>query len=765
MPGLTLVDLPQDKVENLNVLLIEDNADDVELLEHHLHAVKHRKILLEHVEILSAGLNRLSKGGVDLVFLDLSLPDSSGIETLVRAHSEDPGVPIIILTGSNDDDLAVRALRHGAQDFLVKGQFDSSSLGRSINYALERQRGAIASGWISAVVESTTDAIVGSSLENVIISWNRGAELMYGYEAAEVLGKPMEILLPPDCPNDMRPVVERIKRGEKVEVYETSRCRKDGSLITLSLAIAAIRNAEGWITGVSSIARDVTEKLLSEKSLRQSEQRLRLAIEASKLGIWFWDPHTGELQWDDRMCEMFGVTRAQFRATHEAFLELVHGQDRDRVRESLQSALTEDAHYHCEYRVLWSDGTTRDIEATGELVLGQGGEPKRMAGVCLDITERKKTEQKGREAFKQQEQITSAIVQHAPVGIIRLDFNLVVTDVNSAFATMIHREKVQLLNQPLAKILPDKIYRTMLETIGSGNPLRVFRIEATIPNDRPEVRRHWDMSMWPVAGDEGQLQGAVLQILDCTDSVILQRQREDFVAAVAHDIKNPLIGAERVFSLLCNQAAHVSPESHAQMLAVLRDSNLNLLSMVQNLVDVYRYETLAYPIHCCENDLKKLIASCISQMGFFAASRGISMRSKAPDSLESIQVDEMAIRRVLMNILHNAVKFNKHGGVVEVFVEQSDGTVRIDITDTGDGISNYDQQKLFQRYSQGEAGEKSTSGSGLGLYLSKQIVLAHHGSIACSSSNSNGSTFSISLPLTQPPVVEGKSWPPGILGI
>jgi Flp pilus assembly CpaE family ATPase len=127
-----------DKV--MKVLLIEDNPGDARLIREMLAEERVASFDLERADRLSTGLGRLAVGGIDVVLLDLSLPDSQGLSTFVRVHAQAPEVPIVLLTGLDDEQLAVEAMRQGAQDYLVKGQVDSSLLVRSMRYAIERHR-------------------------------------------------------------------------------------------------------------------------------------------------------------------------------------------------------------------------------------------------------------------------------------------------------------------------------------------------------------------------------------------------------------------------------------------------------------------------------------------------------------------------------------------------------------------------------------------------------------------------------------------------
>jgi PAS domain S-box-containing protein len=124
---------------------------------------------------------------------------------------------------------------------------------------------------IAAIVESSEDAIVTKNLDSIITSWNRGAERLFGYTAEEAIGKPVTMLIPTERQNEEPIILARIRRGERVEHYETIRQRKDGSMVDISLTISPVRNPEGKIIGASKIARDITER-------RQAEERQRLLL-------------------------------------------------------------------------------------------------------------------------------------------------------------------------------------------------------------------------------------------------------------------------------------------------------------------------------------------------------------------------------------------------------------------------------------------------------------------------------------------------------
>jgi PAS domain S-box-containing protein len=139
----------------------------------------------------------------------------------------------------------------------------------------DRKRSEMATGRLAAIVESSEDAIVSKNLESVITSWNQSAERLFGYTASEAIGKSITLIIPPDRQNEEDQIIERIRRGERIEHFETERVRKDGTRVPLSLTISPVKDAAGNVIGASKIARDITERRESQRALQESEQRLR----------------------------------------------------------------------------------------------------------------------------------------------------------------------------------------------------------------------------------------------------------------------------------------------------------------------------------------------------------------------------------------------------------------------------------------------------------------------------------------------------------
>ena len=151
--------------------------------------------------------------------------------------------------------------------------------------ALEDIEGVGSQAYLASIVECSDDAIYGKTLDGTILSWNRGAERIYGYSAAEMVGRPVSVLVPPNKPDEVPAILEKVKRGERVSHFETTRVRKDGEVIDLSLNVSPIRDASGQIVGASTTARDITEQKRMREALAERAKEI-LDVSTPVLQVW-----------------------------------------------------------------------------------------------------------------------------------------------------------------------------------------------------------------------------------------------------------------------------------------------------------------------------------------------------------------------------------------------------------------------------------------------------------------------------------------------
>jgi two-component system, sensor histidine kinase and response regulator len=234
----------------------------------------------------------------------------------------------------------------------------------------------------------------------------------------------------------------------------------------------------------------------------------------------------------------------------------------------------------------------------------------------------------------------------------------------------------------------------------------------------------------------------------------LLRQREDFVSRLTHDLRTPLIAADRMLHMLKeNTFGSITPETQ-EALACLQASNQSLVQMINTLLEVFRHEAGYKTLTFFECNLHELMQEVVSELMPLALEKKLQLKVTSPTSGNTalppmVLADRLELRRLLINLVGNAIKFTDSGSVC-VYLSEADpegGFITLSVEDTGCGIPTEEQVMLFERFRQGN---HKRSGSGLGLYLSRCIAEAHGGSISAQSTLGQGSCFKVHLPLHCP---------------
>ncbi len=233
---------------------------------------------------------------------------------------------------------------------------------------------------LAAIVASSEEAILAMTLDGTLVSWNAGAERLYGYTEAEVIGRHASLLLPDGSPGVISGIIPRLLNGESVAPLDAVRCRRDGSLLTVILTFSPIHNGWGEVIGVSCIARDVTAQRQAEDALRESEARLRYLSDATFEGIAV-SQNGKVLDANPAFLSLYGYTREQVIGKAGDLLTVPE------VRALVRQKVTDGDERAYEVQCLRGDGSTFLAEVRGRKVLWNG-QPARVTAV-RDITERK----------------------------------------------------------------------------------------------------------------------------------------------------------------------------------------------------------------------------------------------------------------------------------------------------------------------------------------------------------------------------------------
>ncbi len=384
--------------ESIQVLLIEDNRDDALLLQRFLSQSRQPVFKLVHAQLLFEGLACLRKQHFDIVLLDLGLPDSSGIDGALMLRRHAGRIPIIVLTGLDSEELALKALQMDVQDYLVKGQIDKSLLKRAIRYAIERKHAMEelqnSEARFRAFFEmANVGAAQVNPATNGFLQVNDRFCRITGYSREELLTMTIRDITHPDDREAEEEHFKQLISGKTSPYTEEKRyIRKDGQVVWVSVSGAVIRDAHGApVLGVGVI-QDITEHKNAEQALRFSERRFKFTMEAAELGVWDLNLSDLSMWRSHRYDQIFGYSEAPPAWNYETFLEHVLPEDREAVNQDFQKALTGSREWNIEFRIRCADNALRWIWARGRSLIDEQGGPKRMLGIVRDITKHKQME-------------------------------------------------------------------------------------------------------------------------------------------------------------------------------------------------------------------------------------------------------------------------------------------------------------------------------------------------------------------------------------
>ena len=416
----------------MHVLLIEGNEDDASLIGELVTERIAADIELEWTDRLGSGLTRVTEGKVDVVLVDLTLPDSHGLETLDKIQAQAPDLPIIVLTHLDDEVTAIEAMRKGAQDYLVKGQSDGLLLVRAIRYAIERKQSEKAvrdsETRLHAIINTALDAVIGMNAQGMITDWNPRAEVIFGWSHGEAIGQKLSelIILPRHRNIYERGLQHFLRTGEEGQVLnrrvELTGLRRDGTEFPIEFSICALKRRGSYV--FNAFIADITERKRAE------ENRVRLAsiVESSADAIIGKTLDGIVTSWNRAAERTFGYTADEAIGKPIAFLI---PQDRPDEESQIIERVKQGEHVtHFETVRRRKDGKEINIALTISPIEDGAGTIVGFSKIARDITE-----QKGLEAQLRQSQKMEGVGQLA--GGIAHDFNNLLTVINSYSAMVL----------------------------------------------------------------------------------------------------------------------------------------------------------------------------------------------------------------------------------------------------------------------------------------------------------------------------------------
>lgn len=338
----------------------------------------------------------------------------------------------------------------------------------------------------------------------------------------------------------------------------------------------------------------------------------------------------------------------------------------------------------------------------------------------------------------------SGIINYCADGIIIIDENGNIEQANPACENMVGLSEETLKKMKFSNITHLEHKNDFKEALKENSD--IFLRDCYILNTLRDKKIPVEISFATICSDEEEeVRKFVGVIRDIRAQKEMEKLRDDFIATLTHDLRTPLLAAIQTLKFFLDGSIGPLEEKQKVLLATMQKSNEDLLGLVNALLEVYKYE--AGKLDLCKTNflLKDLVSQCFNELKPLADKKNIAfnLEFRSNDDL-TINADRGEIRRVITNLCGNAINYTNLGGQIDIAVREQEGDVIFSVSDNGNGIPAEDIPNLFKRFSQGTSKKRST-GTGLGLYLSRQIIEAHGGKIWLESKLNKGSEFTFLL--------------------
>jgi PAS domain S-box-containing protein len=577
-------------------------------------------------------------------------------------------------------------------------------------------------------------------------------------------------------------VAKCVEQGVGYELVVTA-IRAGGERRTSVATGEALRGPSGKVEHVVGTFQDITsrERIVAERNALA--ERLQLATSAARIGVWEWDIQRSVLNWDPTMYSLYGYEQSDEQPSYDMWRDAVHAEDRERINGLMRDVLAGHGQFRAQFRIVRPSGESRYVQADAVMTRDALGRAQSMTGINWDVTEQHMAELALRAASAMQR----AILSSAGSAIIA-------TDSESGLIRSFNRAAEELLgytaDEVVAKASPElfhdpaelQVRRTSLELeLGRGieHPRDLF---FRAVDERPESRE-WtyvrkDGTHVPVLLTVSAIRDPAQEIigyLSVAADLSMRKQYEAellslnklleerttqaesasyakgmFLANMSHEIRTP-IGAITGASYLLGRTK-LSAEQH-DLLSTIERSATVLLGMVNDVLDLSKIEAQQLALDSERFELPLLLDDLASLMHAYASNKQIELILDIPQPLPRHFIgDRLRLTQVFSNLAVNAIKFTERGCVRVVVraLEQADNRtmLRFEVHDTGLGIDQVLQARLFKPFSQADqAGLRRFGGTGLGLAIVKELVTLMDGSVGLTSRVEEGSLFWCEIPL------------------
>jgi PAS domain S-box-containing protein len=600
---------------------------------------------------------------------------------------------------------------------------------------------------LASIVASADDAIISEEVSGKIVSWNRAAERIFGYTEAEAIGQSIHVIVPPDLHGEEEDVLRRVRAGEGVSHYETVRLRKDGQRVDVSLTVSPIATPDGRILGVSTIARDITER----RRLETDARHFAAIVESSDDAIISKDLNGIIVSWNRAAERLFGYAAAEIVGRS---VRVIIPPDRQSEEDDVLGAIRRgDIVDHFETVRLRKDGSRVPISLTVLPIRGANGKIIGASKIVRDLSRSQPVE---RDALR-----LASIVDSSEDAIVSKDLDSIITSWNAAAERMFGFTAAEMVGQSIRRLIPDDRQPEedeVLSRIRRGE--RVEHYE-TIRRRKDGTFVPVSLTVSPIRNRDGVVVGASKIARDVSERERAEQERQrlltiardasrlkdEFLATLSHELRTPLNAIAGYVRMM--QSDLLTGEKRTRAMETVARNVTSLTQIVEDVLDVSRIISGKIRLDVQPVDLPPLVQNAVDTVRPAADAKGVRLVTILDPRAAPVSGDPERLQQILWNVLSNAVKFTERGGRVQLRLERVNSHVEITVTDTGIGIPVEFLPHVFDRFRQADAGiNRVRGGLGLGLAITRHLVELQGGRIfATSDGPGTGSTFRIDLPL------------------
>ena len=642
--------------------------------------------------------------------------------------------------------------------------------GQDHTVVLPDQLGSEPSRSLAAAVRSSNDAVIAKGLDGTITAWNDAATALYGYSPEEMLGRNIEVMIPPEALLRERERHAEAAAGAPESGYRCVRLRADGSRLRVVMTLSPVRNESGDVVGVASISRALT-------SAELWEARMAALMEAAPDGMVFVAPDGRIERANAQLSALFGYDREELVGAGIELLvpeELRAGHAAHRA-DFLRDPRPRPMGTGLALRGRRRDGSTFPIEVS--LAAQQSDGDQTLIAVVRDVSAQQAVEEALRESESRLRQLAEnvetvfALRQIEPVAYLYL---------SPGFRTLTGRDPQQVIADPglaTRMVHPDDRPRVAAELFAHRADDGVRRSEHRIV--RPDGTIRWVRTVSSIVPHpDGPPSRVVTATEDITERVQSARAladaeaaaraanaaKNEFLSRMSHELRTPLnavLGFGQILERRLAGTDNVDAVRH-----VVR-AGRHLLDLINEVLDIARIESGQVSLSPEPVSVAAIADETAVLMQPLAAAADVTLTVAGGPAGCHVLADRQRLRQILLNLLSNAVKYNRRGGTAEVSWTVSAGLTSIQVRDDGPGIPADLQDRIFVPFDRLGAENSGVEGTGVGLTVTRGLVELMHGTLTFSSTPGTPTVFTVTLPASSPlrvpppkPAEEGAAAPP-----